>query len=97
MKDIVEEIVSIEKFTIQKIWSTHNQCLVLEIFHKTYKKLYLIISLNNDFFIYIQPNKPLWNKANNNFLLLIKKYFINSLVNIYINNNNYKEILYITI
>ena len=95
MKDIVEEIVSIEKFTIQKIWSTHNQCLVLEIFHKTYKKLYLIISLNNDFFIYIQPNKPLWNKANNNFLLLIKKYFINSLVNIYINNNNYKEILLI--
>lgn len=93
MKNIVQEILSLEKFAIQKIWHTSNNCFVLEIFHKIYKKLYLIISLNEDFFILIQKDKPSWIKKYNNFLLLIKKYYINSVVNIFLNNHNYDQII----
>ncbi len=77
---------------IQKIWHTGHASIVFEIYSRETKKYFLIFNADEKKFIYTQKVKPTDKKTNNNFILILKKYFLNSLVTIDLNDNNYAAI-----
>lgn len=88
-KDLITEIISLQDVLLQKIIAFTPNIFAFEIFHKNFKKLYLIFDLDNKpYYLHIQKEKPVGIKYSCNFLQALKKNLVGNLTIFFTDNEN---------
>lgn len=76
-RDIIEELISLDAVRVQKIWGLFNTILVMELYSRTYKRLFFIFDQNpSTRTFHVQKDRPQGVKTKSPLVLSLNKYAV---------------------